>query len=51
MTDKELKVIEDLINRGYAVCIFVPDELGEVDPERVKDAMCEAGWNCINMNS
>lgn len=48
MTEQELEVLRGLINQGYAVCVFVPDELGEVDPKRVQDAMCEAGWNCIN---
>lgn len=36
-----------LRQRGYAVVIFNPDELGDVDPSRVEDRLVELGNEVI----
>jgi len=45
------KSISDLCHTlrlmGCAVCVFTPEELGDVDPSLVEDQMCSHGWNVI----
>lgn len=48
MTEEELKVLQDLHDRGYAVCVFTPEELGPAPNEEVESAMAEAGWRQID---
>jgi hypothetical protein len=43
-----LDVIDELRSAGYAVCVFSPDELGDADPDRVEDRLCELGWDVIS---
>lgn len=47
MTPEQIDVVRLLRTAGYAVTIFAPDEVGDVDPSAVEDAMCEAGWRQI----
>ena len=48
MTPAEAAVMRGLNARGFAYCIFTPKELDGVDPEKVNDAMAEAGWEMID---
>lgn len=47
LTDDELKVLQGLHERGFAVAVFSVDELDGADNIDVEDAMIEAGWNLI----
>lgn len=47
---EQLNVIRQLRKQGYAVCIFTPEELQCSTPEKVEDAMCEAGWHQIDLD-
>lgn len=48
-TNEILDALELLRNAGFAVCAFDPEELEDVDPERVEERMCAAGWDAIDM--
>ena len=48
MTENQIKVLRELRSEGYAVCVFTPEEMGDIDIEQVEDAMCEAGWRQID---
>lgn len=48
LSDAERAMVEALRERGFAVCIFNPDELGEADSGDVEDEMCARGWDTIN---
>lgn len=43
MTKEQLKVLQELRNDGYAVCVFTPEEIGETDVDELEDVMCERG--------
>jgi hypothetical protein len=47
VTNEELKVVESLRMRGYAITIFSPEELGEACPGKIEDRMCETAWEII----
>lgn len=46
-TDAILDALRLLRLEGFAVCAFDPEELGEVDPDKVEQRMCAAGWDSI----
>ena len=48
MKDEHWAAINELRNEGYSVCVFTPEELRTSPPEKVENAMCEAGWDCIS---
>jgi len=48
LTAKEAKVIRGITDRGFAVIIWTPDELGSVDPERMEELSIDYGWSVIN---
>ena len=47
LTDEDIATLRRLSDAGCAVCVFLPHEMENSDPEQVNDAMCEAGWNQI----
>lgn len=47
LNQEQIKMIQTLKQDGYAVVIFTPDELGEVDACDVEDGMIQRGWNII----
>jgi hypothetical protein len=47
LNEEELEMIRNLRDRGFAIAVFTPEELGEVDPMRFEDAMVDAGWDAI----
>ena len=51
MTEEQLKTISALRDEGYAVCIFMPDEMPDSNPKDVETSMCEGGWNQINFDT
>jgi hypothetical protein len=48
LSQSELNMLRGLSRRGWAIAIFNPAELGEVNPGPTEDAMIEAGWAHIN---
>jgi hypothetical protein len=38
LTGKEQAVLRGLRDRGYAVIVWTPEELGDVNPEVIEDA-------------
>lgn len=48
MSTEELAVINGLRDRGYAICIFNPDELRGADPWDIENSMCMKGWDAID---
>ena len=51
VNDAEMAMLRSLADRGFAVVIFTPDEIGEFDErhcvEDMIDYMISAGWNFI----
>lgn len=47
LTDDDLQTITGLRNRGFAVVVFTPSELGDTNPKRVEDVMVERGFYAI----
>lgn len=48
MTPEEITVLQNLRSRGYAVVVFIPDELREANPRHVEDRLIEYGWDTID---
>jgi hypothetical protein len=48
MNEEEKKVIRQLRDKGFAVAIFTPEEVGDAGERRVEDAMVSAGWDYID---
>lgn len=44
LSEEEITTVRGLRARGWAVCLFTPDEMGKATEEQVEDAMAEAGW-------
>jgi len=42
------KTIGALRHEGYAVVVFYPEELGDANPRRLEDRLCELGVECIS---
>ena len=51
VNENELAVLKALHARGFAVCVFTPDEMCNVLQEEVEDAMAEAGWREIDFHA
>ena len=47
MTKEEREVIQKLRDKGYAITIFAPDELGGVSTKTVEDLLVEQGTAII----
>lgn len=48
---EDITVLRSLRDRGFAVCIFTPEEIGGADKDEVEDAMTEGGWRQINFDN
>jgi len=42
-----LDIYKFVSSRGYAICLFHPNELNGAEPKYVEEAMCLAGWRAI----
>jgi hypothetical protein len=51
VNENELAVLKALHARGFAVCVFTPDEMVNTLQEEVEDAMAEAGWREIDFHA
>ena len=49
-TADELNVLTALQNRGFAVVVWSPAELGQVDPEFVQERLISMGYDVIEMS-
>ena len=47
LTDKEQSVLRALRDRGFAVIVWTPEELGDVNPESVEDASISYAWDYL----
>lgn len=47
MTEEQTKVVRELRHAGYAVIIWTPEEMKEVNPRRVEDRLIELGHEVI----
>ena len=41
------KALQELSEKGFAIAIFTPNELQDVSPDYVEDAMIKAGFDTI----
>ena len=48
LTEADKAALRTMRNMGCAICVFLPQEMGDIDTEQVDDAMCEAGWAQID---
>jgi hypothetical protein len=46
-TNEILDALHLLRDAGFAVCAFDPEELDGVNPDKVEQRMCAAGWDFI----
>jgi hypothetical protein len=51
LQEYELLALSSLRARGFAVCVFTPEEMGEAPEDDVEDAMAQAGWREINFHA
>ena len=51
LTDEQILVLRQLREKGFAVCVFKPEEMAYSEPCDVEDAMCEGGWRQINFDT
>jgi len=50
MTENEIfEVLKKIRAQGYAVTCFTPEELGNADPDKVQDRLCELGSDVIEV--
>ena len=49
LSEQDRELLRQLRKNGCAVCVFLPHEIKDADPEDVEEAMCVAGWNTINI--
>ena len=47
MIPDQIKVLQQLSDEGYAVCIWTPEELQGVPPHKVEDNCAELGYHVI----
>lgn len=48
MDGDQRQTIEDLRDKGYAICIFTPYELRGASTKHVEDRLVEEGWTIID---
>lgn len=47
-TAEETAALRLLDDRGFAVCVFTPEELRGADTDRVAERLIEFGWDVID---
>lgn len=50
LTPEDIATLRGLREKGCAVCVFLPQEMENSDPDQIEDAMTEGGWNQINFD-
>jgi hypothetical protein len=50
LSTAEEDILSSLRDRGCAVCVFQPHEIGDADLEKIEERMCVAGWDEISTN-
>ena len=50
-TNAMLNALQLLRDAGFAVCAFDPEELGDVDPDKIEQRMCATGWDFIEAHT
>lgn len=47
MNKTEIKALQGLKNKGYAIVVITPEELKSVSPDKVEDRLIETSWEVI----
>jgi hypothetical protein len=47
MTNEQIKVLNELTFAGYAVVVWTPEEIGDLNPRKVEDRVIELGNEVI----
>lgn len=47
LTKEEIAVLAKLVDDGFAVVVFEPEELSGADPVEVEEEMIQRGWQII----
>lgn len=47
LSPADITALQSLHTRGFAVCVFTPEEVGDALQEEIEDSMCAAGWDKI----
>ena len=47
LNKKQTAVLRELTDEGYAVILWTPEELGDVNPAKLEDRSIEFGWQYI----
>ena len=47
MTAEQQRIIRELMNEGYAVIVWSPEELEGASAKHVQDRSIEVGWDII----
>jgi hypothetical protein len=47
MTNEQIKILNELTFAGYAVVVWTPEEIGDLNPRKVEDRVIELGNEVI----
>jgi hypothetical protein len=47
LTTEDIAALRRLRAAGCAVCVFMPHEMENSDPDQVEEDMCKSGWDRI----
>jgi hypothetical protein len=47
MTNEQIKVLNELTFAGYAVAVWTPEEIGDLNPRKIEDRVIELGNEVI----
>jgi hypothetical protein len=47
MTNEQIKILNELTFAGYAVVVWTPEEIGDLNPRKVEDRVIELGDEVI----
>ena len=47
MNKTEIKALQGLKNKGYAIVVITPEELKSAIPDKVEDRLVETSWEII----
>jgi hypothetical protein len=48
MTNEQIKILNELTFAGYAVVVWTPEEIGDLNPRKVEDRVIELGNEVIH---
>jgi len=48
MTNEQIKILNELTFAGYAVVVWTPEEIGDLNPRKIEDRVIELGNEVIH---